>query len=141
MQKIKNRKWILVTLVILAIIVISIIAANIIIVSIAKSNSSRNANLLQNGPWGDEGLWKDSDSSLYLICSKTESEPYAEVTAYVFVKDNWESFTAHLRNNIISFEDSEGNVQFTAKALLTNQSLTLSQFEFKKDFAGIEKKI
>ena len=85
MQKVKNRKWILVTFIVLAIVVISIVAANIIIVSITKSNSNRNANLLQNGPWSDEGIWKDSDSSLYLICSKTESEPYAEVTAYVFV--------------------------------------------------------
>ena len=142
MQKIKNRKWILVTLVILAIIVISIIAANIIIVSIAKSNSSRNANLLQNGPWGDEGLWKDSDSTFYLISTNKDSNSYAEVTAYIWVNGKWESLGAHLRqsSNVVSFENTEGNVQITAKANLNNQTLTLSDIESNENFDSVDDK-
>ena len=142
MQKIKNRKWILVSFVVLAIVVISIVAANIIIVSIAKSNSNRNANLLQNGPWSNEGIWKNSDSTFYLICKNENSNSFAEVTAYVLVNGNWKSLNTHLRqrSNIISFENTEGNVQITAKANLNNQTLTLSDIEFNESFNGVDKK-
>lgn len=142
MQKHKSMKWMSISLVVLVIVVISIVAANIIIVTTTKCNSSRNATLLQNGPWSCEGIWKDSESTFYLICKKIDPDSFATVTAYILVNDNWETFTAHLRqsSNVISFEDPEGNVLVTAKAELNNQTLILSNFMFKNEFSGIERK-
>ena len=135
-QKKFGRKIVCISLVIL----LAVVSINIILVSTAKNVNTHSEYLLQNGPWNDEGIWKDSDSNIYLICSKVASDQFAEVTAYIFIDNNWESFPAHIRKNIIFFEDSEGTVQFTAKANLNNQTLTLSKFEFKKEFSGIDKK-
>lgn len=124
----------------IAITVVALVVSQIVIVLLAKSHSSRNEDLLKNGPWSTEGIWKDSEEIFYLVSFYNESEIFTEVTAYVHVNGVWKVLSAHIRSgtNTVSFLDSDGNTQITAKALLNDdESLILSQVQYSEDFEGV----
>lgn len=136
----KKKKWLCGILLAVVIISVVLVVSQIAIVLLAKSHSSRNEDLLKNGPWSMEGVWKNSEEIFYLVSLHNESEIFTEVTAYIHVNGLWKVLSAHIRSgtNTVSFLDSDGNTQITAKALLNDDgSLTLSQVQYSEDFEGV----
>lgn len=140
MIKSKKNKWLGSVLLLIVFLIVTLIVSQIIIVLLAKSHISRNQDLLQNGPWCTEGIWKNSEANFYLVSLYKDSETFTEVTAYVHVNGVWEVLSAHIRSgaNTVVFLDSDGNTQITAEAVLNDdKSLTLSQVQYGEDFEGV----
>ena len=103
-KAIKKNKGLRVFLIILLIIAIAIVA-----VLYAEAYRAKTQYMLQNGPFCNEGVWKDPEGKFYLISLYTESETFTDVTAYVCVDGEWEALRADVNQgtNIISFTDGE----------------------------------
>ena len=140
MEKAKKRKWLHGFLLVLALLLVVFIVLQIVAVLYAEAYRAKTQYMLQNGPFCNEGVWKDPEGNFYLISIYTESETFTEVTAFVYVDGEWEALRADVNQgtNIISFTDSNGYPQIKANALLNDdKSLTLSKVRYSEDFGGV----
>jgi hypothetical protein len=140
MEKAKKRKWLHGFLLVLALLLVVFIVLQIAAVLYAEAYRAQTRYMLQNGPFCNEGIWKDPEGDFYLVSLYTESETFTEVTAYVRIDGIWKALRADVNQgtNIISFTDSNGYPQMKANALLNDdKSLTLSKVRYSEDFGGV----
>lgn len=128
------RSFLIVIIVLTIVLTIALTA----IASLIKSRRIKENDLLQNGPWSVEGIWKNSEENFYLISSYKNSAEFTEVTAYICIDGVWKALESNIGyGTTIIFLDSDGNIQITAKATLNDQILTLSQMKNEQAFKDI----
>lgn len=95
-----------------------------------ESSSQRETLLLETGPWADEAIWVDEDSEIYLVCTKSGDDPYAEVTAFLVTDGQWQSFELHLKQgtSIVVFNTPTTTI-LQARAQMNDGKLRLYNFE------------
>ena len=73
---------------------------------------------MENGPWANEAIWADNNAQIYLICTKSSEDIFANVIAYLFVEEQWRGYAFDLYQGapIVSFTMSDGERILEAKA-------------------------
>lgn len=109
-----------------------------VLVLAVNGNRAKGEELWGNGPWSGEAVWKDEDSRLWLVCTQNEANSsYTDVTAYILVDNEWVSAKCWQKQKtcIVSFDSTDGNHLFEARALLDDTTLTLKDFDFEQDIS------
>lgn len=123
-----KRKIVTLAVFVMVFVVLTFAVSQIILVLASRERSESQQTLIHDGPWSMEAIWKDENSSLYLISVKNDSIPdYYDVMAYVEVDSEWRSVQFNLRQNstVVSLDSVDGDTYLTATVEMKNGSLLL----------------
>lgn len=73
----------------------------------AEQRQSFRKYVSLNGPWAEEAIWESADGQAYLLSKKTNDEKIAEVTAYFYYDETWQSFRMVMNygNKLIFYDE------------------------------------
>lgn len=131
-----KRKIVTLAVSLLVLVVVVFVVTQIVLVLASREHSESKQTLMHDGPWSMDAMWKDENSSLYLISTKNDSIPdFYDVTAYIEVDNEWCSVQFNLRQNstVVSLDNIDGDTYLTATAEMNNGSLILKDFNRLSD--------
>lgn len=131
-----KRKIVTLAVFVMVLIVLIFAVSQIILVLASHERSESQQTLIHDGPWSMEAIWRDENSSLYLISAKNDSIPdYYNVMAYIEVDNEWYTAQFNLRQNstVVSLDSIDGDTYLTATAEMKNGSLLLKDINRLSD--------
>ena len=131
-----KRKIVTLAVFVMVLIVLIFAVSQIILVLASHERSESQQTLIHDGPWSMEAIWRDENSSLYLISAKNDSIPdYYDVMAYIEVDNEWYTAQFNLRQNstVVSLDSIDGDTYLTATAEMKTGSLLLKDINRLSD--------
>ena len=120
----------------------ALVLALVCILSFAgcETNFETEKALMEKGPWSEDAIWIDDSSQIYLICTKDNTDLYAEVTAYLSIGGQWCSAKLDLYQGapIVCFSTLDDERVLEAKARMNELNFQLYDFKVYDEHFAVQ---